>query len=61
MGFKPAECAVIEDSEVGIMAAKAGGFDVFGFTNEKNKAAFGKLGATTFSTMKELDNLLKFD
>ena len=61
MGFKPAECAVIEDSEVGIMAAKAGGFDVFGFTNEKNKAAFGKLGATTFSTMIELGNLLKFD
>jgi hypothetical protein len=27
----------------------------------RNKAAFGKLGATTFSTMKELVNLLKFD
>jgi HAD superfamily hydrolase (TIGR01509 family) len=61
MGFKPGECAVIEDSEVGIMAAKAGGFDVFGFANDKNKAAFGKLGATTFSSMKELGNLLKFD
>ena len=61
MGFKPGECAVIEDSEVGIIAAKAGGFDVFGYANDKNKAAFGKLGATTFSTMKELDNLLKFD
>lgn len=61
MGFKPGECAVIEDSLPGILAAKAGGFDVYGFANDKNKAAFGKLGATTFSTMKELVNLLKFD
>lgn len=61
MEFNPGECAVIEDSEVGIMAAKAGGFDVFGFANDKNKTAFGKLGATTFSTMNELGNLLNFD
>ena len=61
MGFKPAECAVIEDSLPGIQAAKAGGFDVFGLANDKNKAAFRKLGATSFSTMKELGNLLKFD
>jgi len=61
MGFKPEECAVIEDSLPGILAAKAGDFDVFGFANDKNKTAFGKLGATTFSSMKELGNLLKFD
>jgi HAD superfamily hydrolase (TIGR01509 family) len=58
MGFKPAECAVIEDSEVGIMAAKAGGFDVFGFANEKNKIAFEELGATVFFAMDELYDLL---
>jgi HAD superfamily hydrolase (TIGR01509 family) len=61
MGFKPGECAVVEDSEVGIMAAKAGGFDVFGFATERNKTAFEELGATTFTTMKNLGNLLKFD
>jgi len=58
MGFKPAECAVIEDSEVGIIAAKAGGFDVFGFANEKNKTAFEELGAKVFFEMQELENLL---
>jgi len=58
MGFKPAECAVIEDSEVGIIAAKAGGFDVFGFANDKNKTAFEELGATVFFEMQELENLL---
>jgi len=28
MGYKPDECAVIEDSAVGVQAALAGGFDV---------------------------------
>ena len=58
MGFQPGECAVIEDSEVGIKAAVAGGFDVFGFTHGKNKTAFKELGITVFSEMKELINLL---
>jgi HAD superfamily hydrolase (TIGR01509 family) len=58
MGFKPGECAVIEDSLPGIQAAKAGGFDVFGFANDKNKTAFEKLGATVFFEMQELENLL---
>jgi HAD superfamily hydrolase (TIGR01509 family) len=58
MGFKPGECAVIEDSEVGIIAAKAGGFDVFGFANENNKTAFEELGAKVFFEMQELETLL---
>lgn len=61
MGFKPGECAVIEDSEAGIKAAKAGGFDVFGFTNDKNKTAFEELGATVFFNMDELSKLLGID
>ena len=61
MGFNPEECAVIEDSEVGIKAAKAGGFDVFGFAHDKNKTAFEELGATVFSNVDELSKLFEID
>jgi len=58
MGFKPEECAVIEDSEVGVKAAIAGGFDVFGYSHGKNRTAFKELGVTSFSEMNELCDLL---
>ena len=58
MGFKPAECAVIEDSLPGIQAAKAGGFDVFVFVNDRNKTAFEELGATVFFEMDKLEHLI---
>jgi HAD superfamily hydrolase (TIGR01509 family) len=61
MGFKPFECAVIEDSATGIRAAISGGFDVYAFTKEKDKAAFNKLGATVFGEMKELFQILEID
>lgn len=61
MGFKPGECAVVEDSLPGIQAAKAGGFDVFGFAHDTNKTAFEELGATIFFEMDELSKLLKID
>jgi HAD superfamily hydrolase (TIGR01509 family) len=61
MGFKPNECAVIEDSLPGIQAAKAGSFDVFGFATEKNKDAFEELGATVFFNVNELEHLLKLN
>jgi HAD superfamily hydrolase (TIGR01509 family) len=61
MGFEPHECAVVEDSEPGIKAALSGGFNVFAFTNRKNKAPFEKLGATVFYEMKELFHLLDID
>jgi HAD superfamily hydrolase (TIGR01509 family) len=61
MGFKPEECAVIEDSLPGIQAAKAGGFDVFGFATERNKDAFEELGATVFFNVDELSKLLGID
>lgn len=61
MGFQPGECAVIEDSMAGVQSAKAGGFNVFGFSDEKNKTAFEELGATVFFSMAELESLLKID
>jgi HAD superfamily hydrolase (TIGR01509 family) len=61
MGFKPEECAVIEDSLPGIQAAKAGGFDVFGFATEKNKTTFEESGATVFSVISDLYQLFGVD
>ncbi len=58
LGFKPGECAIIEDSVVGVRAAKAGGFDVFGFATNRNKTSFEELGATVFFGMDELETLL---
>jgi HAD superfamily hydrolase (TIGR01509 family) len=58
MGFQPSECAVIEDSLPGIQAAKAGGFDVFGFATEKNKASFKVAGAVVISQISDLVDLL---
>jgi len=43
----------------GIQAAIAGGFDVFGFANDRNKAAFEEWGAKTFFSMNELNWWLK--
>ena len=59
MGFKPYECAVIEDSLSGIVAALDGGFDVFGFANKHNYDAFEKKGAKIFFEMNHLYNLLE--
>jgi beta-phosphoglucomutase-like phosphatase (HAD superfamily) len=42
----------------GIQAAKAGGFDVFGFATGRNKDAFEELGAKVFFGMDELETLL---
>lgn len=59
MGFQPHECAVVEDSLSGIKAAKAGGFDVYGFAQENHKKAFEDEGATVFSKMSDLQDLLR--
>lgn len=59
MGFKPNECAVIEDSLTGIRAGRKGGFDVFGFANQKNKNEFIDEGAYVFFDMNNLYELLK--
>ena len=61
MGFEPEECAVIEDSLTGVKSAIAGGFNVFGFAQKKNKTAFEELGATVFSEMNELYQMLGID
>jgi len=61
MGFNPDECAVVEDSLVGVQAAKAGGFSVYAISKNENRKSFELLGATVFSTMEELGNLLNLN
>ena len=58
MGFDPGDCAVVEDSAAGVKAARAGGFDVYGFATEKNWKTLENLGATVFFDMQELLPLL---
>jgi len=58
MGFKPDECAIIEDSLAGVRAGRKGGFDVFGFANQKNKTELQKEGAQVFFEMNKLFELL---
>jgi len=59
LGFKPEECAVIEDSDVGVRAAISGGFDTFGFANKRSEALLEKEGATLFYHMDDLYELLE--
>jgi len=54
MGFKPNECLVIEDSLSGVKAAKAGGFDVLGFTAYDYNNELEKEATKTFNSMSEL-------
>lgn len=54
MGFKPSECLVIEDSVSGVKAAKAGGFDVFGYTEHDYDHELKTVATKTFSRMGDL-------
>lgn len=58
MGFKPEECAVIEDSSVGVQAALSGGFDVFMYRKNDNNHHFDNNEIITFKAMDELQALL---
>ncbi|WP_330331110.1 HAD family hydrolase [Streptomyces sp. NBC_00536] len=60
MGVEPARCVVVEDSPLGVQAARAAGMDVFGFT--AMTPAERLAGATSlFGEMKELPGLLQLD
>lgn len=45
LGWRPEECAVIEDATSGVSAARAGGFGVIGVAREDNEAALLDAGA----------------
>ena len=58
MGFEPDECVVIEDSLIGVQAARAGGFDVYMYSNGQQNDQVGLEGVNIFDDMTELDILL---
>lgn len=58
MGFKPNECLVIEDSVSGVRAAKAGGFDVFGYTEHDYNNELQPETTKTFDSMDKLLGML---
>jgi len=59
MGFNPMECAVVEDSTVGIMAALKGNFSVFAYAPPSRRQLFSEMGATVFESMEALEKLLQ--
>lgn len=58
MGFVPEDCLVIEDTILGVRAAKSGGFDVFGFAELNENDDFTKEATTIFYEMEELIPLI---
>ncbi|WP_445731939.1 HAD family hydrolase [Mariniflexile sp.] len=54
MGYKPNECLVIEDSLSGVIAAKNGGFDVFGYTEHDSENELQEVATKTFNDMSKL-------
>lgn len=58
MGFAPKDCLVVEDSLAGVLAAKAGGFEVMGYASKRTARQLEKAGATVFYDMNLLDNYL---
>ena len=61
IGVPPGQCAVVEDTVVGVQAGAAAGMTVFGFARDdhSNPAALERAGATLFFDMLELPGLLQ--
>jgi beta-phosphoglucomutase-like phosphatase (HAD superfamily) len=57
MGVTPARCAVVEDSPLGVQAARAAGMDVFGYTAMTPAAKLSDATAL-FGSMLQLPELL---
>ena len=58
MGVAPRACVVIEDSPLGVTAARAAGMSVLGFAPEGEGADLAAAGARLFRDMAELPGLL---
>ena len=58
MGFEPRDCIVIEDSHHGVTAANAAGMEVFGYAGRTPFQKLEEAGATVFTAMQELPNLI---
>lgn len=59
LGVAPANCVAVEDSPTGVRAARAAGMAVLGFVNGHTRAdSLRTAGATTFTAMEDLPELL---
>ncbi|MBU2060220.1 MAG: HAD family hydrolase, partial [Bacteroidetes bacterium] len=54
MGFEPKDCVVIEDSPVGVQAAIAGGFTVYGYAPHGSEGHFSDYDIPLFDDMNKL-------
>lgn len=59
MGARPENCAVIEDTIVGVEAGVSAGMAVFGYANSTDPQARADAGAWVFRHMNELPSLLE--
>jgi HAD superfamily hydrolase (TIGR01509 family) len=58
LGFRPAQCTVVEDSVPGVTAAKAAGMRVFGYAERTPSRLLEAAGATVVTCMTELAGIL---
>lgn len=58
LDFKPVDCLVVEDSILGVKAAKAGGFDCFGFSAHDYNNELEVESTLVFNDMKKLIDLI---
>ena len=58
LGHEPGRCAVVEDTTVGVEAARAAGMRALGYTALVPASLLAGAGATTFGSMTELPGLL---
>ena len=58
LGFDPGDCVVIEDSLPGVVAARAAGMTVLGYAERTPPRVLAAAGATVFTRMHELADLL---
>jgi HAD superfamily hydrolase (TIGR01509 family) len=58
MGVDPARSVVVEDSAVGVRAARAAGMEVLGYASDRDPGSLAAAGARVFRRMAELPSLL---